>query len=87
MLKDVLKSAKRKVHFGLENALSTPGRFMDERKLKRLEKNQTAVMNNTGQLPYEQKAELKEIEKGIEGVSKRNKNRLTKLKAIDYYTK
>lgn len=87
MLKDVLKSVRRKAAFGVENAISAPGRFMDERKLKRLEKNQTNVLNKTGQTPYMQKSELKEIGKGMQEVSKRNKDRLTKLKAIDYYSK
>lgn len=86
-LKNLLKTARRKAAFGVENATSAPGRFMDQRKLKRLKRKQTNAFNTMGKLPRMSKYELEEAGKGMQKISENNRNRLTRLKAIDYYSK
>ena len=49
MLKDVLKSVRRKAAFGVENIKTAPGRWMDERNLNDASKRSTSAVNKTGQ--------------------------------------
>jgi hypothetical protein len=87
MLKNLAKTVRRRVAFGVENATSAPGRFMDERKLKRLKRKETNAFNKMDKFPSTAKSELEEAGKGMQKISKNNKDRLTRLKAIDYYSK
>lgn len=87
MLKNLLKSVRRKAAFGVENAVSAPGRFMDERKLKSLKRKETNAFNKMDKFPRIAKSELEEAGAGMQKISENNRDRLTRLKAIDYYSK
>jgi len=86
-LKNLVKTVRRRAAFGVENATSAPGRFMDERKLKRLKRKQTNAFNKMDKLPRIAKSELEETGAGMQKISENNRDRLTRLKAIDYYSK
>jgi hypothetical protein len=84
MVMNLLKKAKRKIHFGVENATSAPGRMRDNYRLRQANKTMDSAMNKTGMA---QKRKFKEAGKTIQSVSENDKMRLKRLKAINYYTK
>ena len=84
MLKDLLKKARRKAAFGMENITSTPGRIRDNYRLKQANKTMDSAMNDTG---MEQRIKMQEAGKAMQSVSENDKMRLKRLKAIDYYSK
>lgn len=86
MLKNILKSVKKKAHFGVENAISAPRKVIDNIKLKQLQNKQEQILNSSEE-PRIKKLNMKEVSGNIQKISERNKDRLTRLKAIDYYTK
>ena len=84
MVMDLLKKAKRKAAFGVENVTSTPGRMRDNYRLRQANKTMDSAMNDTGMT---QKRKMEEVGRTMQSVSENNKMRLKRLKAIDYYSK
>jgi hypothetical protein len=84
MLKDLLKKVRRKAAFGVENAMTTPGRVRDNYRLKQANKTMDSAMNDTGMT---QKTKMEEAGRTMQSVSENDKMRLKRLKAIDYYSK
>ena len=84
MVMDLLKKARRKAAFGVENVTSAPGRMLDNRRLRKANEAMDSAINKTG---IEQRVGLKEAGKTMQSVSENDKMRLKRLKAIDYYSK
>jgi len=84
MVMDLLKKAKRKAAFGVENATSAPGRMLDNRRLRKANETIDKAMGETG---IRQRRKMQEAGKTMQEVSENNKTRLNRLRAIDYYSK
>jgi hypothetical protein len=84
MLKDLLKKVRRKAAFGVENAMTTPGRMRDNYRLKQANKTMDSAMNETGMA---QTKKMQKAGKTMQSVSENDKMRLKRLNAINYYSK
>jgi hypothetical protein len=84
MVMNLLKKARRKAAFGVENVMTAPGRMRDNYRLRQANKTMDSAMNKTGMT---QKRKFKEAGKTIQSVSENDKMRLKRLKAINYYSK